>query len=160
MTNAQYRQALALFRYGLIAEFIQLPAGTRGFDLHDHNACALGHVRRRSPETCRQIYHRNDRAAQIDDSADARRHHWHRCQAVILDNLLDREVANRKHFAPPNMKVRYCSACWEAACAAIAAPLLTASARADVFMSAFLRTFRIRFRRAVPPPIARCCRRL
>jgi transposase InsO family protein len=30
MTEAQYRQALALFRYGLIAEFIQLPAGTRG----------------------------------------------------------------------------------------------------------------------------------
>jgi transposase InsO family protein len=30
MTDAQYRQALALFRYGLIAEFIQLPAGTRG----------------------------------------------------------------------------------------------------------------------------------
>ena len=26
----QYRQALALFRYGLIAEFIQLPAGSRG----------------------------------------------------------------------------------------------------------------------------------
>lgn len=30
MTDAQYRQALALFRYGLIAEFIQLPAGSRG----------------------------------------------------------------------------------------------------------------------------------
>jgi putative transposase len=30
MTDAQYRQNLALFRYGLIAEFIQLPAGTRG----------------------------------------------------------------------------------------------------------------------------------
>jgi putative transposase len=30
MTNTQYRQALALFRYGLIAEFIQLPAGSRG----------------------------------------------------------------------------------------------------------------------------------
>ena len=30
MTDDQYRQALALFRYGLIAEFIQLPAGSRG----------------------------------------------------------------------------------------------------------------------------------
>jgi putative transposase len=30
MTNEQYRQALALFRYGLIAEFIHLPAGSRG----------------------------------------------------------------------------------------------------------------------------------
>lgn len=30
MTDAQYRQTLALFRYGLIAEFIQLPVGTRG----------------------------------------------------------------------------------------------------------------------------------
>jgi transposase InsO family protein len=30
MTDAQYRQNLALFRYGLIAEFIPLPAGTRG----------------------------------------------------------------------------------------------------------------------------------
>ena len=30
MTAAEYRQALALFRYGLIAEFIQLPAGSRG----------------------------------------------------------------------------------------------------------------------------------
>ena len=30
MTDAQYAQALALFRYGLIAEFIQLPAGSRG----------------------------------------------------------------------------------------------------------------------------------
>jgi len=30
MSNAQYAQALALFRYGLIAEFIQLPAGSRG----------------------------------------------------------------------------------------------------------------------------------
>lgn len=30
MTDAQYRQALALFRYGLIAEFLQLPAGSRG----------------------------------------------------------------------------------------------------------------------------------
>jgi len=30
MTDTQYRQALALFRYGLIAEFIQLPAGSRG----------------------------------------------------------------------------------------------------------------------------------
>jgi putative transposase len=30
MTDAQYRQALALFRYGLIAEFVQLPAGSRG----------------------------------------------------------------------------------------------------------------------------------
>ena len=30
MTNDEYRQALALFRYGLIAEFIQLPAGSRG----------------------------------------------------------------------------------------------------------------------------------
>lgn len=30
MTDAHYRQALALFRYGLIAEFIQLPAGSRG----------------------------------------------------------------------------------------------------------------------------------
>ena len=30
MTDAEYRQALALFRYGLIAEFIQLPAGSRG----------------------------------------------------------------------------------------------------------------------------------
>jgi transposase InsO family protein len=30
MTDAQYRQTLALFRYGLIAEFIQLPAGSRG----------------------------------------------------------------------------------------------------------------------------------
>ena len=27
MTDTQYRQALALSRYGLIAEFIQLPAG-------------------------------------------------------------------------------------------------------------------------------------
>jgi transposase InsO family protein len=30
MSDDQYRQALALFRYGLIAEFIQLPAGRRG----------------------------------------------------------------------------------------------------------------------------------
>ena len=30
MSDAQYAQALALFRYGLIAEFIQLPAGSRG----------------------------------------------------------------------------------------------------------------------------------
>ena len=30
MTDTQYPQALALFRYGLIAEFIQLPAGSRG----------------------------------------------------------------------------------------------------------------------------------
>jgi len=30
MTDAHYRQALALFRYGLIAELIQLPAGSRG----------------------------------------------------------------------------------------------------------------------------------
>ncbi len=30
MTDTSYRQALALFRYGLIAEFIQLPAGSRG----------------------------------------------------------------------------------------------------------------------------------
>jgi transposase InsO family protein len=30
MTDAEYRQALALFRYGLIAEFIQLPAGSPG----------------------------------------------------------------------------------------------------------------------------------
>lgn len=30
MTDTQYAQALALFRYGLIAEFIQLPAGSRG----------------------------------------------------------------------------------------------------------------------------------
>jgi transposase InsO family protein len=30
MTNEQYRQALALFRYGLIAEFLHLPAGSRG----------------------------------------------------------------------------------------------------------------------------------
>ena len=30
MTDDQYRQALALFRYGLIAEFIQLPPGSRG----------------------------------------------------------------------------------------------------------------------------------
>jgi putative transposase len=30
MTDVNYRQALALFRYGLIAEFIQLPAGSRG----------------------------------------------------------------------------------------------------------------------------------
>lgn len=30
MTDTQYRQALALFRYGLIAEFIQLPVGSRG----------------------------------------------------------------------------------------------------------------------------------
>jgi transposase InsO family protein len=30
MTDDEYRQALALFRYGLIAEFIQLPAGNRG----------------------------------------------------------------------------------------------------------------------------------
>ena len=30
MTDEQYRHALALFRYGLIAEFIQLPAGSRG----------------------------------------------------------------------------------------------------------------------------------
>jgi len=30
MTDAQYRQALALFRYGLIAEFVQQPPGNRG----------------------------------------------------------------------------------------------------------------------------------
>ena len=30
MTDTPYRQALALFRYGLIAEFIQLPVGSRG----------------------------------------------------------------------------------------------------------------------------------
>jgi transposase InsO family protein len=30
MTDAEYRQALALFRYGLIADLIQLPAGSRG----------------------------------------------------------------------------------------------------------------------------------
>ena len=30
MTNEQYRQALALFRYGLIAEFLHLPVGRRG----------------------------------------------------------------------------------------------------------------------------------
>jgi putative transposase len=30
MTDAEYRQALALFRYGLIAEFLQQPAGDRG----------------------------------------------------------------------------------------------------------------------------------
>jgi putative transposase len=30
MTDEQYRQALALFRYGLIAEFTQLPAGSPG----------------------------------------------------------------------------------------------------------------------------------
>lgn len=30
MTNDDYRQALALFRYGLIAEFISLPAGSPG----------------------------------------------------------------------------------------------------------------------------------
>jgi putative transposase len=30
MTDAEYRQALALFRYGLIAEFIHRPAGDRG----------------------------------------------------------------------------------------------------------------------------------
>lgn len=30
MTDEQYRQALALFRYGLIAEFAQLPAGSPG----------------------------------------------------------------------------------------------------------------------------------
>jgi transposase InsO family protein len=30
VSDEQYRQALALFRYGLIAEFIQLPAGSRG----------------------------------------------------------------------------------------------------------------------------------
>jgi putative transposase len=30
MTDTEYRQALALFRYGLIADFIHLPAGSRG----------------------------------------------------------------------------------------------------------------------------------
>jgi putative transposase len=30
MTDAEYRQALALFRYGMIAEFVQLPANSRG----------------------------------------------------------------------------------------------------------------------------------
>ena len=30
MTDAEYRQALALFRYGLIAEFVHLPANSRG----------------------------------------------------------------------------------------------------------------------------------
>jgi len=30
MTDAEYRQALALFRYGLIAEFLQQPPGDRG----------------------------------------------------------------------------------------------------------------------------------
>jgi putative transposase len=30
MTDAEYRQALALFRYGVIAEFVQLPANSRG----------------------------------------------------------------------------------------------------------------------------------
>jgi len=30
MTDAEYRQALALFRYGLIADLIQLPAGSPG----------------------------------------------------------------------------------------------------------------------------------
>lgn len=30
MTDAEYRQALALFRYGLIAEFVPLPANSRG----------------------------------------------------------------------------------------------------------------------------------
>ena len=30
MTDSHYRQALALFRYGLIAEFVHLPAGARG----------------------------------------------------------------------------------------------------------------------------------
>lgn len=30
MTDAEYRQALALFRYGMIAEFLQLPAHSRG----------------------------------------------------------------------------------------------------------------------------------
>ena len=30
MTNDEYRQALALFRYGLIADLIQLPAGSPG----------------------------------------------------------------------------------------------------------------------------------
>jgi putative transposase len=30
MTDAEYRKALALFRYGLIAEFVHLPAGSRG----------------------------------------------------------------------------------------------------------------------------------
>ena len=30
MTDSQHRQAVALFRYGLIAEFVQLPAGSKG----------------------------------------------------------------------------------------------------------------------------------
>ena len=30
MIDSQHRQAIALFRYGLIAEFVQLPAGTKG----------------------------------------------------------------------------------------------------------------------------------
>ena len=30
MTDSQPRQAIALFRYGLIAEFVQLPVGAKG----------------------------------------------------------------------------------------------------------------------------------
>jgi transposase InsO family protein len=59
MTDAQYRQALALFRYGLIAEFIQLPAGTRGLyarlrDKAGADYTIPGSTRTRvSPETLR-----------------------------------------------------------------------------------------------------------
>jgi transposase InsO family protein len=59
MTDAEYRQALALFRYGLIAEFIQLPAGSRGLYARlREKACAdytiPGSTRTRvAPETLR-----------------------------------------------------------------------------------------------------------
>jgi len=59
MIDAEYRQALALFRYGLIAEFIQLPAGSRGLYARlREKACAdytiPGSTRSRvAPETLR-----------------------------------------------------------------------------------------------------------
>jgi hypothetical protein len=41
MTDTQNRHALALFRYGLIAEFTQLPAGSPG-----HSVSSVGHGRK------------------------------------------------------------------------------------------------------------------
>ena len=59
MTDTPYRQALALFRYGLIAEFIQLPVGTRGLYARLHDKASVDYTipgskrTRVAPETLR-----------------------------------------------------------------------------------------------------------
>jgi transposase InsO family protein len=59
VTDAQYRQALALFRYGLIAEFLQQPAGSRGLYARLREKAAADYVipgstrTRVAPETLR-----------------------------------------------------------------------------------------------------------